>query len=397
MLIFCNIFALLLLFGLTERCLMQSIRCLVVLSLMVAVWVLPCLGYQTEQVVLVIIDGLRYTEGLGDPSHTYVPQMYALSQQGVIIEPFLNDGYTYTSRAIPAIWCGAWTEILTFSDPSCGGQQNNYSELPTVFEYFRRQLLRPQSDCVYVLKNLCSWKASFDPGYGPNYWPLYHTVGSSDLDVWHEAEDILTLDQPSFMMLYLADVDHEGHSGNWNNYTHAISVADSIVGMLWNLLQSQANYAGTTSMFVTNDHGRHTTNFSSHGDGCDGCRTIQLLAIGPDIQQGLVSTTSRTLRDVTPTIGELLGFDAEYATGVEMTEILDAAVSPVEDLTISILTSSHAVLIWSLVPEATEYNVYIGSTPTSIDSLAATVTSPTWMEPYALTNHSRFYQVTAVR
>ena len=26
-----------------------------------------------------------------------------------------------------------------------------------------------------------------------------------------------------------------------------------------------------------------------------------------------------------------------------------------------------------------------------------TVTNPTWMDPYALTNHSRFYQVTAVR
>ena len=222
---------------------MQSIRFLIVLLLMVMVWINPCQGYQTEQVVLVIIDGLRYTEGLGDPSHTYVPQMYALSQQGAIIEPFLNDGYTYTSRAIPAIWCGAWTEILTFSDPSCGGQQNNYSELPTVFEYFRRELSRPQSDCVYVLKNLCSWKASFNPAYGPDYWPLYHTVGSTDLDVWHEAEDILTVDQPSFMMLYLAEVDHAGHSGNWNYYTSAISIADSIAGMVWNLIHGSSSRA----------------------------------------------------------------------------------------------------------------------------------------------------------
>ena len=49
-------------------------------------------GYETDKVALVIIDGLRYTEGLGDPDHTYVPEMSALAQQGAIIEPFTNNG-----------------------------------------------------------------------------------------------------------------------------------------------------------------------------------------------------------------------------------------------------------------------------------------------------------------
>ena len=76
---------------------------------------------ETERVVLVVIDGLRYTEGLGDASETYTPHMHALADAGAIVEPFLNDGITYTSRAIPAIWCGAWTEIDQFDDPACGG------------------------------------------------------------------------------------------------------------------------------------------------------------------------------------------------------------------------------------------------------------------------------------
>jgi hypothetical protein len=37
---------------------------------------------------------------------------------------------------------------------------------------------------------------------------------------------------------------------------------------------------------------------------------------------GLVSEQPRTLRDITPTIGELLGFTAEYATGTVLEEIL---------------------------------------------------------------------------
>jgi hypothetical protein len=290
------------------------------------------LAYGSENVVLVVIDGLRYTEGLGDPSHTYVPEMWALAQQGSIIEPFQNDGVTSTWRAIPAIWCGAWTEVYKFNDPDCGGQENNYSELPTVFEYYRKGLSRPVEDCVYVLKDVgCTWKASFDPDYGPDYWPLYHSTGSTDLDVWHEAEMILNTYTPSFSLLYFAGVDHAGHSGDWNYYTSSIAVADSIVGMLWEFLQAHPSYAGTTTMFVTNDHGRHTSNFSGHGDGCDGCRTIQLLAVGPDIEIGHISDVPRTLPDITPTIGELLGFPTENATGTSMMEILCETAVGVED------------------------------------------------------------------
>jgi hypothetical protein len=300
-------------------------------------------AYDTEHVVLVIVDGLRYSEGLGDPSHTYVPEMWALSQEGAMIEPFLNDGFTYTSRAIPAIWCGAWTEIYTFNDPDCGGQSNNYTQLPTVFEYYRKQLGCPEDDCIYVLKDVgCPWKASMDPDYGTSYWPLYHSEGWTDQDVWLEAQQILNDYTPSFFLLYLAGVDGAGHSGDWDQYTNAITVADGIVGALWDFLQAHPHYAGTTTMFVTNDHGRHSYDFSGHGDDCYGCRTIQLLAVGPDIQAGLVSTVTRTLRDITPTIGELLGFTAEDATGTVMEEIL-LLESGVEDETDAFDFSIRAV------------------------------------------------------
>jgi hypothetical protein len=279
-------------------------------------------AYETRNVALVIIDGLRYSEGLGDPDHTHVPEMWALAQQGAIVEPFLNDGYTYTSRAIPAIWCGAWTAVDTFSDPDCQGESNNHARMPTIFEYFRRNLSRPEEDCLYVLKDVgCVWKASLDEDYGPEFWPLYHSVGITDLDVWLQAEPLLDAHTPSFFLLYLASVDHWGHSGDWDAYVSAIAEADSIVGMLWDYLQAHPSYAGTTTLMVTNDHGRHDYDFSGHGCGCDGCRTVQLLAVGPDIEAGLVSTVPRGITDVTPTIGELLGFRTEDATGTAMAEI----------------------------------------------------------------------------
>jgi len=46
------------------------------------------------------------------------------------------------------------------------------------------------------------------------------------------------------------------------------------------------------------------------------------LAVGPDIQPGLVVEQRRTLRDIAPTIGYLLGFETPLAEGEVMTELL---------------------------------------------------------------------------
>lgn len=282
-------------------------------------------AYKTEHVMLVIIDGLRYSEGLGDPEHRYVPRMHEISQEGTIVEPFLNDRYTFTARGIPAIWCGAWSELRTVTNSGCSGGRLTYCELPTVFEYYRKQLARPEEDCILVQCQVdYVWKGSVDSAYGPDYWPRYHSEGIGDVEVWEEAKELLSAHHPSFLLLYLERVDHFGHSSSWAYYTRAIEIADSIVGELWDFVESDSFYAGTTTLFVTNDHGRHTDDFKTHGDDCEGCRTVQLLAVGPDIRRGFVSTVPRTVCDITPTIGDLLGFTTERSTGASMKEIFVA-------------------------------------------------------------------------
>lgn len=282
-------------------------------------------AYKTKHVMLVIIDGLRYSEGLGDPEHKYVPRMHQLSQEGAIVEPFLNDRYTFTARGIPAIWCGAWSELRSVTNSGCSGGYLTYCELPTVFEYYRKQLGRPEDDCILAQCQVdYVWKGSVDSAYGPRYWPLYHSEEIGDVEVWEDARDLLRAHHPSFLLLYLERVDHFAHSGSWSYYTRAIEIADSIVGVLWDFVESDSFYAGTTTLIVTNDHGRHTDDFKAHGDECEGCRRVQLLAVGPDIKRGFVSDVPRTICDITPTVGELLGFNADKSTGAPMKEILVA-------------------------------------------------------------------------
>ena len=45
------------------------------------------------------------------------------------------------------------------------------------------------------------------------------------------------------------------------------------------------------------------------------------MAVGPDVEVGLVSDIQRSIPDITPTIGELMGFTADFATGTAMIEL----------------------------------------------------------------------------
>lgn len=279
-------------------------------------------AYKTKNVVLVIVDGLRYSEGLGDPEHRYVPRMHDLAHEGTTVEPFLNDRYTITARGIPAIWCGAWADLKSLTNSGCSGGRITYCELPTAFEYFRKQLGRPREDCIMAHCQVDDmWRGSVDPDYGPDYWPLYHCEDVGDVEVWKDARDLLETYHPAFFLLYLERVDYFAHTGSWAYYTRSVEIADSIVGALWDFLESDSVYAGTTTLLVTNDHGRHTKDFSTHGDDCEGCRTVELLAVGPDVRKDFVSTVPRTICDITPTIGLLLGFTASKSTGSAMTEL----------------------------------------------------------------------------
>ena len=154
------------------------------------------------------------------------------------------------------------------------------------------------------------------------------------------------------MWIYLADVDHAGHSGNLENYTSTIHNADRIVGELWDYLQADPFYQNSTTLIVTNDHGRHNDEhggFQGHGCGCEGCRHIQFLAVGPNIKQGHVSTTYRTIPDMAVTAAHILDVDPVKATGNIMYEIFES--SAIEDS-----KTTHAVNFTIFPNPITEYS-----------------------------------------
>src|SRR5690606_36666419 len=107
-----------------------------------------------------------------------------------------------------------------------------------------------------------------------------------------------------------------------------IKETDSLVFELWNYLQKDENYKNRTAMLVTNDHGRHVTGhkdgFASHGDSCEGCKHISLLALGPDFSKGRLVTEEYELVDIAPTVATLLHLNvAQFDNGKLIIPLLE--------------------------------------------------------------------------
>ncbi|MFH1214106.1 MAG: T9SS type A sorting domain-containing protein [Candidatus Neomarinimicrobiota bacterium] len=287
----------------------------------------------SKYVVLVIIDGARYSETLGDSTAQYIPRMKSIADSGVVVDSFINNGITYTNKAVPAIWTGSWVtpRDTTVTMTSFGTINTQYTLTPSVWEYYRKFYSVNYTQAVYCMKNLSTpWLPSFQTEYGPDYWPWYILDGSNDREVWASAESKLQEYHPVLSVIYLADVDYAAHHKEWSDYLDAISIADSIVGVLWNFLQTDRYFKGNTTLLVTNDHGRHLNGVwpgpigsGSHGDGCWGCRHVMLLGIGLAVKSGGGHIqTPYNLTDITPTIGTILDFATPYAAGRSMTDIL---------------------------------------------------------------------------
>lgn len=278
---------------------------------------------QTENVIIVVIDGARYSETFGDADHKFVPRLWNdLRPQGTIYTSFYVEGYTLTNPGHSSILTGKYQYI------SNDGLERPHT--PTIFEYYRKEKDAPIEDCYVVLgkDKLDILGHSDHPDYSCPYRASVKYSNS-------EYDDKITLDnfisviksfRPHLVIVNFAQTDHAGHSGVWSDYINSIRNADSLIYELWNTLQSDTSYNGRTTMIITGDHGRHLDNikdgFKSHGDSCEGCRHVITMILGPDTPRGYVDSSKITQIDIAPTIGRLLKFVPVYSEGKIITSAI---------------------------------------------------------------------------
>lgn len=273
----------------------------------------------TSKVVIFVIDGARYSETFGDTDHALIPHIWDdLRPLGAILTSFRNNGETVTVPGHAALCTGTWQSLAN--------DGSERPDRPTLFEYYRQWYAAAASD-AYVISgkpklDVCAWGT--DPDYGPAFGATADVGYGSDVAVYDRLLTVLQTQQPHLVMACFPQVDWAGHSGVWNDYTGAITGADSLVWKTWEYLQSDPYYAGQTYLFVTNDHGRHTDvngGFTSHGDGCIGCRHLMFMALGPDIRANFASAGIFSQRDLARTVGQILDFPVNRADGTVILDI----------------------------------------------------------------------------
>ena len=68
--------------------------------------------YKTKRVIILVIDGPRYSETWGDPARQYIPmQNKEMLPQGVLYTQFKNNGPTYTNAGHSALTTGFYQPI----------------------------------------------------------------------------------------------------------------------------------------------------------------------------------------------------------------------------------------------------------------------------------------------
>jgi hypothetical protein len=281
--------------------------------------------YKTKNVVIAVMDGVRYSETFGDPKRELIPNVAKLEKQGTLFSQCLNTGVTITRQGHSTIATGTWQYT-----PLGGPRQT----MPTLSEYARNELGWNPSDSWVVFgkgKYAYAHYSSF-PTYGEKFAPSFViAIGENSLEddqkVFDKVLDVMQTDKPRLMFINFGVTDHLGHTNHWEAYTAAIQNCDAMVGRLWQKVQSTPGYKDATTLVFTTDHGRHNNKpnqlqngFAHHGDSCPGCQHVFLLIVGPDVKQGAVIDRRVLQVDIAPTVAELLGFQTPLAEGAVLAD-----------------------------------------------------------------------------
>jgi hypothetical protein len=277
----------------------------------------------SQNVIIVVVDGARYSEtfGAGD---TYIPHLYNdLKPLGTLYTNFRIDypsGNTETCSGHSTIVSGTWQNI--------DEEGNQRPTRPTVFEYLRKEDGNPDSDCYAVTGkdklDILTYSSYSD--YGLDYGGIW--VGDDDRDddvTYPKVISVMQDYHPKILVINFAEVDYKAHYFSWDEYLTALSDVDSYIYELWQHIEN-GDWGYTpqnTTIFITNDHGRHDDQhggYEDHGDGCDGCTHIMLLALGRNIPAGVTVDETKWQRDIAPTVGELLDFQTPLSTGTSLLE-----------------------------------------------------------------------------
>lgn len=162
-----------------------------------------------------------------------------------------------------------------------------------------------------------NWKKDPPPEHRKFWSPaILNTINRHDTITWRLADQFFEKEKPSVLYVSLMESDLEAHKGRYDRALDAIHRLDSLLGNLWQKMQSDPNYRGRTALFLTTDHGRGAGGFMSdwrlHNQLTRGSQQIWFAVMSPDLLPlGEVAGSSEKIKatQFAQTIARLLGHD----------------------------------------------------------------------------------------
>jgi len=299
--------------------------------------------HQTENVVLVMIDGMRWQEVFhgadsklletlgsdmpGDAKERadLARQRYARATEAErrqALMPFMwsvisSQGQLFGNRDLGSdshvingfnFSYPGYSETLTgVADPRVDSNDNVPNPNATVFEWLNERrgfagkvaafgawevfngIFRSQK-CGFVVN------AGYDPLTAIPATPrldLLNTLKGETVRIWadepfdpvpfHTAMEYVEAKKPRVLFVGLGETDDWAHAGSYAEYLNAAHLADEYLRQIWELMQSMPEYRGKTTLIVLPDHGRGMgVKWTDHGQKVPASMQTWMAFLGPD-------------------------------------------------------------------------------------------------------------------
>ena len=142
-----------------------------------------------------------------------------------------------------------------------------------------------------------------------------------DYVTFEMAIEYLKTVKPRVLYIALGETDDWAHDRRYDRVLDTAGYFDTCLKRLWEVLQTEKQYRGRTTVLVATDHGRGSTvqDWHKHGAEVEGAERVWIAAIGPDTAARGEAYNAPAVEqsDIAPTMLELAGVDYHELTGVE--------------------------------------------------------------------------------
>jgi len=309
-----------------------------------------------ENVIIVLVDGLRWQEVFRGPDPAFTSQekwksVGTMYPNAEALMPFLHSvigqkGQLYGNRDKNCLvtlanphhfsYPGYNEQIAGFYDPRITSNEKKPNPNRTVLDFLNEKpaykgkvTVFAAWDVVDGIQNTAHTGVTVNAGITPMKLAkssarmellndlkadLHHPWGTEPYDAitFHTALEYIKLAQPKVVWITFGETDEFAHEGNYAAYCQAAHRTDKFLKTLWDYLQTALTYRGKTTLIVAPDHGRgrDADQWPNHGATVPGAEEVWVAIIGPHTPAlGQRSECAITLGQVAATAAAALGED----------------------------------------------------------------------------------------